>query len=348
MAAGSASDQKQSSSVAFLPDLCSLHAVVFLVIGTQLLALAVVLLQSPMLMLDWLALGQVSMLLQWISLVSAALLCQLRFWLGGLPQVVAGGLCYVLILAVAAGFFIAGQLLVVRELRLEMLAKFLILTAIVSGVVLRYMYLQEQLARQQAASSMAQINALQARIRPHFLFNSMNAVASLIGFDPERAEKVVLDLCDLFRASLAKPALVSLSSEIQLVKQYLEIESMRLDRRLRVSWSVRGETNSALIPSMLLQPLVENAVYHGVEPRVEGGEIRFDINIQKTQAQITITNPLAPAERQKKGNGIALGNIRARLEAHFSEQFTFSAAPEGDNFCVELNYDWGQAKALAS
>jgi two-component system sensor histidine kinase AlgZ len=339
---------RATENTAFLPDLCSLQAVVFIVLGTQLLALSVVVLQSPGLDLDWLALGQVSMLLQWISLVSAGLLCKARFWLGTLPAPVAGGLSYVLIIVVAAFFFIAGQYLIVRQMHWLAVLKFLLLTAIVGGVVLRYMYLQQQLARQQQAQNLAQINALQARIRPHFLFNSMNAVASLIGFDPDRAERIVLDLCDLFRASLAKPALVSLDSEIQLVKQYLEIEGMRLDRRLRISWEVNGDTHRCVVPSMLLQPLVENAVYHGIEPRTDGGEIQFKVDITGTELKLGIINPLPDRARDKKGNGIALDNIRARLHAHFNEDFTFQVGPSGEHFRVQLNYDWSKASTLST
>jgi len=327
---------------AFLPDLCSLQAVLFLVLGTELLAVSVTLMRGPIAEFNWPMLGQISMLLLWISLSSAGILCQIRGWLGTIPSFAAGILCYLLILALAAGFTLAGQWLVWRQIDAMVLAKVLILTGIISGVVLRYMYLQQQLSNQQQASNLAHINALQARIRPHFLFNSLNAVVSLIGFDPVRAERVTLDLCDLFRASIAEPALVSLASELKLAKQYMAIEALRLDNRLSVDWRLNGDLNVCRIPSMILQPLLENAVFHGIEPLVEGGQIQVDIVVQGTTLDLVITNPLPEQAAPRVGNGIAEGNIRARLQAHFGERVIFTSGPMGQEYRVHIHYNWAE------
>lgn len=330
----------KTEPVAFLPDLCSLNSVLFLVLGTGLLSVVVVLMKAPLNEFNWAMLGQLSMLLLWISLSSAAVLCYARMWLGSLPKWLAGGLCYGLILFLAAFFTVAGQWFIRRELDWLAVLKVLILTAIVAGVVLRYMYLQQQLSFQQQARNQAQIDALQARIRPHFLFNSLNAVVSLIGFDPARAEKVVLDLCDLFRASIAEPTLVSLASEIKLAKQYIAIEDLRLDHRLKVNWHLEGDIESCRIPSMILQPLLENAVYHGIEPLAEGGTVSIHIQVQGGVCRFELTNPRPKAGPRRAGNGIAEGNIQARLQAHFGENVQFSSSPKGDQYCVRLSYNW--------
>ncbi|BFM09345.1 sensor histidine kinase [Halioxenophilus aromaticivorans] len=333
---------------AFLPDLCSLQSVLFLVLGTGLLAVAIVLVSSPLNEFSWELLGQLAMLLLWISLSSAGLLCQSRIWLGRLPSWVAGGLSYLLILLLASFFTIAGQWLVWPAFDWLVVLKVLLLTAIIAGVVLRYMYLQQQLSYQQQASNRAQINALQARIRPHFLFNSLNAVVSLIGFDPIKAERVVLDLCDLFRASIAEPTLVSLASELKLARQYIAIEDLRLDNRLRVEWLIDGEVESCRIPSMILQPLLENAVYHGIEPLPAGGTVKVDISVKGGVCDLRIINPRPESAAVRRGNGMAEGNIRARLQAHFGEQVVFTSLAQGDEYCVHLRYNWHHSRLEAA
>ncbi|WP_317932405.1 sensor histidine kinase [Halioxenophilus sp. WMMB6] len=329
----------------FYPDLCSLQAVLFQVLGTALLALVVTLMQAPLTAFDWPALGQISMLMLWITLSAAAVLCKCRLWLGARPPWLAGALSYLLVLTLAFGYTLAGQWLFWRDVHWSSLIKVLFIAAILGGVVLRYMYLQQQLIQQQQASNQAQINALQARIRPHFLFNSLNAVVSLIGFDPERAERVVLDLCDLFRAAIAEPALVSLARELKLARQYLEIEELRLARRLRVEWQLTGDLESCLIPSMTLQPILENAVYHGIEPRPEGGEIQVIAEVGESRVNVTVVNPLPEQAVARPGNGIAQANIRARLQAHFGNQITFSAGPDHDRYRVHLSYRWLEANS---
>ncbi len=164
-------------------------------------------------------------------------------------------------------------------------------SAILSGIALRYLYLQQQLRNQQQAELQARIQALQSRIRPHFLFNSMNSIASLIGSDPDLAERVIEDLAELFRASLAEPTLIPIDREITLCRRYLEIEQLRMGKRLSVEWQV-GELSDAIkIPSLMLQPLVENAIFHGVEPMPHGGTVSIKISQAKNQLMIVITNP---------------------------------------------------------
>ncbi|WP_460047264.1 sensor histidine kinase [Sessilibacter sp. MAH2] len=324
----------------FIPDICSLQSVLFLVMGAELIALALVLARSSLSHFDWPILGQLSMLVQWITLISAAILCRIRFWLGSITELAAGCISYLLVVAVSLGFTALSQWMIYTEINSDTLARTGLISAIIGGIVLRYLYLQQQLYFQQQASAEAQISALQARIRPHFLFNSMNSIVSLITLEPEKAERVTLDLCDLFRASLAKPALVSLTTELELVEQYLSIEKLRLDGRLTIRWQKSGDFSVVLIPSMILQPLVENSVYHGIEPIPEGGEIIIEVDASATRVEIRVTNPLFTSQRSaRKGNGIALANIRARLSAYCPGASTFETNVNDDTYQVCLSYD---------
>jgi len=146
----------------------------------------------------------------------------------------------------------------------------------------------------------ARLEALQARIRPHFLFNSLNSIASLIASDPERAELAVLDLSDLFRASLAKPgSLVAWRDELALARRYLSIEQYRLGARLELDWQVEGVPDDLPIPQLTLQPLLENAILHGIQPRVEGGRVEVRARYVDGLFELCVSNPydaeLAPA-----------------------------------------------------
>jgi two-component system sensor histidine kinase AlgZ len=158
-------------------------------------------------------------------------------------------------------------------------------------------------------------------MRPHFLFNSLNAIAGLTRRNPALAEDLTLDLAELFRAILRKDMqLATLEEEIVLSRQYLNIEQQRLGERLRVVWTVDEDVLAALIPPLSLQPLLENAVYHGIEPSAQGGAL--DISCQpykKHQVLLTVRNSL-PGEgerRHRPGNGIALDNLRLRLQSFF-------------------------------
>ena len=164
----------------------------------------------------------------------------------------------------------------------------------------------------------ARIQALQARIRPHFLYNSINAALSFIRSEPRRAEQVLADLADLFRVLMAdNRTLTPIAKEVGLTRQYLAIEALRLGDRLRVTWTVDAMPGDALVPPLILQPLVENAVYHGIEPAEGGGEIAIDIRTVGSQVVMVLTNPYAKISPHPWGNKMAIANIRERLQLHF-------------------------------
>jgi two-component system sensor histidine kinase AlgZ len=192
----------------------------------------------------------------------------------------------------------------------------------------------------------ARIQALQARIRPHFLYNSINAVLSLMRSDPRRAERALEDMADLFRVLMAdNRQLAPIADEIGLVRQYLAIEAIRLGERLRVSWRTDGMPADALVPPLMLQPLVENAVYHGVEPSQEGGEIAIEIGCSGGQLEMTLSNPFPAGSRHVAGNRMAIANIRERLQLHFDAEASMKSEVTDGIYRVSIRMPYLKAAA---
>jgi two-component system sensor histidine kinase AlgZ len=166
------------------------------------------------------------------------------------------------------------------------------------------------------ANASARLAELQSRIRPHFLFNALNTALALLRLDPERAERVLEDLAQLFRVALADVgASVTLAEEIDLARRYLDIEEVRFGERLRVEWHIDPRVNRARVPPLVLQPLVENAVRHGIEPAAEGGLLRVTARLRRGQAEVLVSNTLGaePGSPGNPGHGMALHNVRERL-----------------------------------
>ncbi|MDP1863613.1 MAG: histidine kinase [Thiobacillus sp.] len=183
----------------------------------------------------------------------------------------------------------------------------------------------------------ARLQALQARIRPHFLFNSLNAVLSLVRSDPRRAEHALENMADLFRALMNNASqLAPLDDEVALTRAYLELEQLRLGDRLLVTWHINKMPGDALIPPLVIQPLVENAVYHGIEPQPDGGEISLNIYLSADKVHILVRNPIATEVSHHKGNRIALANIRERLMLHFDLDAQLKLEPLGAVYQVHI------------
>lgn len=184
----------------------------------------------------------------------------------------------------------------------------------------------------------ARLQALQARIRPHFLFNSLNAVLSLIRSQPQRAETALEDMAELFRVLMADNRdLVPLSQELALCQQYLNIEKLRLDERLQCEWQISEMPASMLIPPLILQPLLENAVYHGIEPQSQGGVITIDIQPAGNSLWLRISNPLPPHNDKTGGNKMALKNIRERLRLHYDLEAQLRQYEADQRYVVEIS-----------
>ncbi len=191
-----------------------------------------------------------------------------------------------------------------------------LLTAVVTSLMLFYFELRARAFT--PAQSEARLAALNARIRPHFLFNSLNAVLSLIRARPQQAEAALESLSDLFRAAMRDPGeLVSLADEIALGQQYLALEKLRLGERLAVDWQIEGDFSQIPIPPLMLQPLLENAVYHGIEPAPEGGTVGVRIERRGDALTLSVTNPTTSQAQHAAGNQMALTNIRERLALYY-------------------------------
>jgi two-component system, LytTR family, sensor histidine kinase AlgZ len=183
----------------------------------------------------------------------------------------------------------------------------------------------------------ARLQALQARIRPHFLFNSINAVLSLMRSDPRRAEEALEDLAELFRALMQdNRRLTTLADELALCRRYLDLEQLRLGDRLQVEWDAANLPGDALVPQLLLQPLVENAIYHGIEPGAGPGNVLIRISRDKDQVRLLLSNPYHPEHQHRAGNRMALANIRERLALHFDVEASLTTEVVGARFEIRI------------
>lgn len=215
------------------------------------------------------------------------------------------------------------------------LERYLLLVALATMAMLAYFDLRGRALSPALAE--ARLQALQARIRPHFLFNSINAVLSLIRQDPRRAEVALEDMAELFRVLMAdNRELTPLTRELDLCRQYLGIEQLRLGRRLNVEWQLDAMPRDALVPPLVLQPLLENAVYHGIEPRIEPGTIVINIAAVGDELRAVLRNPFRPDGDRHAGNRMALANIRERLALHFDAEASLSARAGADSYEVRI------------
>jgi two-component system sensor histidine kinase AlgZ len=331
----------------FLPDLCSTRAVLVVVVVAELMALVVTLVATYY---DDFSVGRLavtSLFVQWVGLSSAALICQLRGRLNRLPPawtstvvvllVVIDTLLFSFLARLVMGWA-SGEGLDIGLWSTETLVNGLI-AAIIAGLVMRYFYVQEQLRQKDQAELQARIQALQSRIRPHFLFNSMNIIASLIAVDPDAAEQVVEDLSVLFRASLKNSGNeASLEEEFELCRRYIHIEQLRMGERLQVEWDIQVDAKSLKIPLLTLQPLLENAIYHGIQPLSAGGMVTIRALAHNGNLVLSVSNPKPEGDGHHKGNRMALENIRHRLEALYGDHVAVESRPQKKEYEIEIQY----------
>ncbi len=212
----------------------------------------------------------------------------------------------------------------------------LTIAAIVAAVTLHYAYVQHQSRQRTEAETQARIQALQARIRPHFLFNSMNTIANLTRREPQTAEQAVEDLADLFRVALEQKDRITLAEELEVTRRYLNIESLRLGGRLEVVWRLAWDLPlNAMLPGLILQPLVENAIYHGIEPSTTGGQVEIEVRRTGTAIEFAVSNPLPVARGgSKRGSQIAQHNVRERLALAYNQPEPLRIVKEGGRYRV--------------
>ncbi len=321
------------------PDLCNTSALVLLILFSQLLVVVMLFAGGEV---SWLRLGLMSLFVQWIALVSAGVLCLLRPWILTLDLVLGASFALLVVILVTLGVGFATELVFDQGPgRWQRLGGQVAIAGIISGLVLRYFYVQQRLRLQEQAELQSRIQALQSRIRPHFLFNSMNIIASLIAVDPETAETVVEDLSELFRASLNETGnQVPIEDELSLCERYLRIESLRLGDRLKLRWEIEEHEERVLIPLLTLQPLLENAIYHGIQPLPEGGTILVKLTHEEARVAVRIENPIPQnaLQRETEGNRMALQNIRSRLAVLYGSDAWLNTDAQDGIFVTELSF----------
>jgi two-component system sensor histidine kinase AlgZ len=218
---------------------------------------------------------------------------------------------------------------------------------VVTALLLRYFYVAHQWRRSVELRAAARVHALQARIRPHFLFNSMNTIAALTRSNPRRAEAAVQDLADLFRATLSdKRDTITLAEELEVARTYQRMEQLRLGGRLRVEWKTDALPANALVPGLMIQPLLENAIYHGIEPRAEGGTVTISGEVAGGLVTIVVRNPLDPLPGNREGNRLALANIRERLALMYGERALMKSGRFDAEYIVTLRFPLLEKPAL--
>lgn len=330
-----------------------------MVLVAELLAIALALARQDHWLDFFSDLGRTSVVLQWLSLTSAATLCLLRARVAtmalrrGSTLLLGGVMLNILVVSEAmywVGYLAAPETAAEGWLPADhwfFAARNLAIGGIITGALLRYFYVSEQWRRNVRSEAEARIHALQARIRPHFLFNSMNTIASLIRDNPRAAEQAVEDLADLFRASLdeERPQ-ITLAEEIEIARLYERMEQQRLGPRLTVEWQVGALPEDAMLPSLTIQPLLENAIYHGVERLTEPGQIRLRGERHGDMLSLTVTNPTPMHSKTgRPGKQMALANIRERLELAFGSRANLLVESDGGQFRVVLSFPYQQAAA---
>ena len=330
----------------FLPDFCDGRNVFLMVGGAEFLAIILTLSQGFSEGDLWTRLALVSLFVQWVTIGSVALLCHFRDRLNALTTRQTTGFSYAIILGVTLALSVVAIWLIQYlyltphpGLAQNVIMRNLVICAIVTALMLRYFYVQHQWKSNTEAEARARIQALQARIRPHFLFNSMNTIANLTRADPDQAEKAVLDLADLFRVSLADKNYLTLEEELNVTKQYLSIEKHRLGDRITLEWRIDEDVDcNTKIPALILQPLVENALYHGIEPLTEGGTVTISLHNLPDAIEVSVSNPLSTVTNQQrhKGNRMAQDNIRQRLLLAFGEQGRLKIQARDEEYTVSF------------
>ena len=339
----------------YLPDFCTSRATLVLVLIVELTAFVLTLARQNLEVDFWADLARTSIFLLWIGLASAGLLCLAKKTLTRLSVAQGSAMVFVLIAVVIAlvsgcafriGRTDAVAGMGLYELFPRNLGSFLLRNVtigwVVTGLTLRYFFVTHEWRRNVEMQAAARVHALQARIRPHFLFNSMNTIASLTRSNPVLAEQAVQDLADLFRANLNEQRnILMLEEELEVAHIYQRIEELRLGERLRIEWKVEALPRGALVPGLMLQPLLENAIYHGIEPRPEGGTVTVTGEVSGKLITIVVRNPVGEANTRRSGsNQLALANIRERLTLMYGDRALVKSGRFDREYIVTLRFPY--------
>ena len=329
----------------FLPDFCSAPVIMNIVIIAEMFAFMATLITRRISLNIVEDLLLISLFVQWVAITSAAALCYTRRYLNRLPKVRAVGMAYALLLLVTlvvseAAVWLLYGLGRIGTPRPEWYAYFHIqnftVSVLVNALALRYLLGKHELRQRTLSEARAKIQALQSRIRPHFVFNSLNIIASLTRNEPGRAESAIEDMADLFRMMLSEDEqLVPVKKEIDVAKKYLALETLRLDQRLHIDWDIGTFPRKAAMPVLTLQPLLENAVRHGIEALPGGGTIGVKLWEEDGKIRIRVDNPFpSKSNIRADSSSRSLDNIRQRLQSHYGDAARLEATGENGQFSV--------------
>lgn len=319
----------------FLPNFCEGRMVINVVVVAEMLAIVISLVMPvPSIFFSnyFEALLQISLFIQWIALACTGSLCATRRYLVRLPDRTALITAYLILLLVTV---LVNELMVwvlylsgkIQSLRPEWYAHMhfqnLSVSAIINLLMLGYFLTKQELVHRTASEAAARIEALQSRVRPHFVFNAMNIIASLIRSDPKQAEEAIEDMSELFRMMLNnEESMVPVRREIEVAEKYLALEKLRLDNRLDIIWDIGKFPRKAIMPILTLQPLLENAITQGIERLPSGGTVSVALWEEDDRIRIRIANPLPKAGRKATDHDMdaTLDNISQRFASHYGDQ----------------------------
>lgn len=341
--------QEASTDTGFLPNFCKGEMVLNVVILAEFLAIVLTIVTPAITTSIFQDLFLISLFLQWIAVMSVSALCLAGPSLNKLPEKRALLVAYAMLLCITW---------LVGELSIWLLASFnyiasarpqwhlyfhaqnLLVSGIINALALRYFVARHQLRQKTLATERVRSQLLRLRIRPHFLFSSMNIIASLTQRAPARAEAAIEDMADLFRLMLDDSKdLMPVQSEMQIARKYLKLEKLRLDKRLNANWSVHGITRQAKTPVLILQLLLENAIHHGIEQLPEGGDIDIKLLIEDdNQLLISVGNPTPENEENDQERDAILDNIRLRLKDQYGDDAHLTIQRDSHYFSVEVKH----------
>ena len=342
-----ATDTVADDTHAYLPDFCAAGTILVVLLVAELVSIVLTLAEHTTAGTFLIELAKMSLYVLWLAFLSCAVLCRARGWMEASGKTRAFILCFIVIevlclLLAEVAFQVTarfGESVVIDDPHAVFLLRNFAISSIVVALAMRYLYVASEWRRSIVLEAQARISALQALIRPHFLFNSMNTIASLVRSAPERAEQAVEDLSDLLRANLRDSGnRTPLKDEFELASIYSRIEKLRLGERLRVRWDIGGMPMRALIPSLTIQPLLENAIYHGIEQMPEGGEVVVAGRRLGDRLRIDISNPRPRGQSRTDGHRMALGNVRQRFALAWPGNADVQIDEGEDHYRIRLEF----------
>ncbi|MFY8273107.1 sensor histidine kinase [Pseudoalteromonas sp. SSDWG2] len=327
----------KSPPYSLLSTLCQTRGVLSAVVVAQVLALIITLSEYDYSQF-WLVLGQTSLLVQFITSVSIAILYVLNRLKPQLSETIQA-VSFVLTLVVVTFLttsYISYLSVLDDPISYWFVVKSCAISVLVTTLFVQFMAMVNEHANAHYAYTQAQLDALQARIKPHFLFNTLNTVAELAHQDPNAAEESALALASLSRAAINAGQDSTLEQEVILAKRYISLEQWRFGERLLVDWQLPETLPQAALPCLTLQPLLENAVQYSVQGENQQSQITVQMVATQKSVTIVVENTIGSAISDKQGNGIALGNIAQRLKLKFADAAQLTTRKYDGQFRVKL------------